>query len=120
MFWTPKRAMKCEFFLNLIPIIRFYFSFHLIHPEQADIEEADYNICGFVPISDNVGFAIERTDEVYGDYYLRKITFTHDGSFEKDDEPRILAFDVKCLTVCYDFQLENNEFHVILRQAPIG
>lgn len=85
------------------------------------MDEPDFNICGFVSISDSIGYTIERTDEDYGDYYLRRIDFNHDNpSFDYEQQPRTLAFNVKCLTVCYDYQVETNELNVILRKKTDG
>jgi hypothetical protein len=80
------------------------------------LAESEFNICGFIALSDTVGYTIERTGPQYGDYYLRKIEFDHeDQNYTLDERPLTLAFDVKWLTACFDYQHETQELHVILR-----
>lgn len=93
----------------------FYFRYHELHPDQAHVDNPEFNICGYIPITDELGYIIERTDEQYGDYYFRRLTINN-KTFEYEDQPRVLAFHVKCLTVCYDFQSATRELNVILRQ----
>jgi hypothetical protein len=80
------------------------------------LEQPEFNICGFVSISDDVGYTIERTDAPYGNYSFRRIEFGHRGDFSIENNPQTVASHVKCLTVCYDFQVNQNELHVILRK----